>query len=407
MDFGLAASLRFAALRNDGWWRGEAVVQLTEMQRAVQRLAREFAKKEIAPHAAQWDREVRFPKEAVQRMADVGLLGLSAPEKFGGSAADSVALALAVEEIARADASCALVLSMANSLSILTLLRYGTPAQQAQYIPQFASGAALACFAMSEPHAGSNAAKMRTRAIRKGERYVISGTKQFITIGSVSRLAFVFAVTDPSAGTNGISCFLVPTETPGYCVMRKEEKLGVRASDTCQIALDEVEVSAEQMIGAAGDGYRIALHGLGASRIGVAAQAVGIAQAAFALASAREREAFDHKLVEHQAIAFKLADMAIAIKAARLLTLDAAQRKDAGLLYAAHSAMAKTFAAEMSERVCSDALQIFGGYGYMKDHPIERLYRDARVFQIYEGTSEIQRLLIGREIAQGRLDEDV
>jgi butyryl-CoA dehydrogenase len=384
-------------------------LQLTETQRAVQQLAREFAKKEIAPHAAQWDREARFPKEAVQRMADVGLLGLSAPEKFGGSAADSVALALAVEEIACADASCALVLSMANSLSILTLLRYGTPAQQAQYIPQFASGATLACFAMSEPHAGSNAAKMRTRAIRKGERYAISGTKQFITIGSVSRLAFVFAVTDPSAGTNGISCFLVPTETPGYCVMRKEEKLGVRASDTCQIALDEVEVSAEQMIGAAGDGYRIALHGLGASRIGVAAQAVGVAQAAFALASAyaRERETFDHKLVEHQAIAFKLADMAIAIKAARLLTLDAAQRKDAGLRYAAHSAMAKTFAAEMSERVCSDALQIFGGYGYMKDHPIERLYRDARVFQIYEGTSEIQRLLIGREIAQGRLDEDV
>ena len=383
-------------------------MQLTETQREVRRLAREFAKKEIAPHASQWDREARFPKEAVQRMADVGLLGLSAPEKFGGSGADSVALALAVEEIARADASCALVLSMANSLSILTLLRYGTPAQQAQYIPQFASGAALACFAMSEPHAGSNAAKMRTRAIRKGERYVISGTKQFITIGSVSRLAFVFAVTDPSAGTKGISCFLVPTETPGYCVMRKEEKLGVRASDTCQIALDEVEVSAEQLIGATGDGYRIALHGLGASRIGVAAQAVGVAQAAFALASgyAREREAFDQKLVEHQAIAFKLADMAIAIKAARLLTLDAAQRKDAGLPYAAASAMAKTFAAEMSERVCSDALQIFGGYGYMKDHPIERLYRDARVFQIYEGTSEIQRLLIGREIAQGRLDED-
>jgi alkylation response protein AidB-like acyl-CoA dehydrogenase len=341
-------------------------------------------------------------------MAEAGLLGMTAPEKFGGSSADSVALALAVEEIAGADASCALVLSMANSLSILTLLRYGTPEQQARFIPQIARGKALACFAMSEPQAGSNAAKMRTRAVRKGERYVISGTKQFITMGSVSRLAFVFAVADPAADRKGISCFLVPTDTAGYRVMRKEEKLGLRASDTCQIALDEVEVTREQMIGVPGDGYRIALHALGASRIGVAAQAVGVAQAAFVLASAyaREREAFEQKLVEHQAIAFKLADMAISIKAGRLLALDAARRKDAGLPYAAASAMAKTFAAEMSERVCSDALQIFGGYGYMKDHPIERLYRDARVFQIYEGTSEIQRLLIGREIALNRLDED-
>jgi butyryl-CoA dehydrogenase len=383
-------------------------VELTQTQRDVRALAREFAKNEIAPHAAQWDRDACFPTQAVRRMAELGLLGMTAPEKLGGSGADSVALALAVEEIARADASCALVLSMANSLSILTLLRYGTPRQQTEFIPQIASGAALACFAMSEPHAGSNAAKMRTRAVRHGERFVISGTKQFITIGSVSRLAFVFALTDPSAGSKGISCFLVPTDTPGFRVVRKEEKLGLRASDTCQIALDEVEVAGEQMIGAAGEGYRIALHALGASRIGVAAQAGGVAQAAFSLAAAyaREREAFDSKLIEHQAIAFKLADMAIAIKAGRLLTLDAARRKDAGTPYAAASAMAKTFAAEMSERVCSDALQIFGGYGYMKDHPIERLYRDARVFQIYEGTSEIQRLLIGREIAQDRLDED-
>jgi butyryl-CoA dehydrogenase len=383
-------------------------VQLTETQRQVRRMARELARREIAPHAAQWDCEVRFPNEAVQRMAEAGLLGMTAPEKFGGSGADSVALALAVEEIARADATCALVLSMANSLAILTLLRYGTPDQQAKFIPQIASGAALACFAMSEPHAGSNAAKMRTRAVRKGEGFVISGTKQFITMGSVSRLAFVFAVTDPASGSKGISCFLVPTDTAGYRIIRKEEKLGLRASDTCQIALDDVEVAPGQVIGKPGDGYRIALHALGASRIGVAAQAVGVAQAAFALASnyAREREAFEQKLIEHQAIAFKLADMATAIKAGRLLALDAARRKDAGLPYAAASAMAKTFASEMSERVCSDALQIFGGYGYMKDHPIERLYRDARVFQIYEGTSEIQRLLIGREIAQDRLDED-
>jgi alkylation response protein AidB-like acyl-CoA dehydrogenase len=383
-------------------------VQLTETQWQVRRMGRELARREIAPHATQWDREARFPDEAVRRMAEVGLLGMTAPEKLGGSGADSVALALAVEEIARADASCALVLSMANSLSILTLLRFGTPEQQARYIPQIASGEALACFAMSEPHAGSNAVKMRTRAMPQRDRFIISGTKQFITMGSVSRLAFVFAVTDAAAGSKGMSCFLLPTDAPGYRVVRKEEKLGLRASDTCQIALDDVEVVSGQMIGMPGDGYRIALHGLGASRIGVAAQAVGVAQAAFALASAyaREREAFEQKLVEHQAIAFKLADMAISIKAGRLLALDAARRKDAGEPYAAASAMAKTFAAEMSERVCSDALQVFGGYGYMKDHPIERLYRDARVFQIYEGTSEIQRLLIGREIARNRLDED-
>jgi butyryl-CoA dehydrogenase len=383
-------------------------LQLTETQRDVRRLARQFAKAEITPYAAQWDRDAAFPMEAIHRMAKAGLLGMTAPKQFGGSGADSVALALAVEEIARADASSALVLSMANSLSILLLMRYGTAAQQQRFLPEIVTGASLACFTMSEPHAGSNAAKMRTRAIRKGDRYVISGTKQFITTGSVSRLAFVFAVTEPGAGIKGISCFLVPTDTRGFRVVRRESKLGLRASDTCQIALDDVEVAADQMLGTAGEGYRIALNGLGASRIGVAAQAVGVAQAAFtsAAAYAREREAFEKKLIEHQGIAFKLADMATEIKAARLLTLHAAALKDADAPYATASAMAKVFAAEMSERVCSAALQVFGGYGYMKDYPIEKLYRDARVFQIYEGTSEIQRILISRAIAEDRLEDD-
>jgi butyryl-CoA dehydrogenase len=382
-------------------------VQLSETQREARRLARQFAKTEITPHAAQWDRDAAFQMETIQRMAKAGLLGMTAPEQFGGSSADSVALALTVEEIARADASCALVLSMANSLSILLLMRYGTSAQQQRFLPEIVSGACLACFTMSEPHAGSNAAKMRTRAVRKGDRYVINGTKQFITTGSVSRLAFVFAVTDPGAGIKGISCFLVPTDNRGYSVVRKESKLALRASDTCQIALDDVEVAADQMLGAPGNGYRIALHGLGASRIGVAAQAVGVAQAAFtsAAAYAREREAFDKKLIEHQGIAFKLADMATEIKAARLLTLHAAMLKDADAPYATASAMAKVFAAEMSERVCSAALQVFGGYGYMQDYPIEKLYRDARVFQIYEGTSEIQRILISRAVAEDQLDD--
>jgi butyryl-CoA dehydrogenase len=384
-------------------------VRLTATQQDVRHLAREFARIEIAPHAAQWDRDAHFPMEVMRRMASVGLLGMTAPESFGGSGADSVALALAVEEIARADASCALVLSMANSLSILLLMSYGTPAQQAAFMPHIVSGACFACFTISEPNAGSNAAKMRTRAVKKGDQYVITGTKQFITTGSVSRLAFVFAVTEPDAGAKGISCFLVPTDTPGFRVVRKEDKLGLRASDTCQIALDEVEVAAEQMLGAPGEGYRIALHGLSASRIGVAAQAVGVAHTAFSAASAyaREREAFDKKLIDHQAIAFKLADMATETKAARLLTLHAATLKDAGVPYGTASAMAKVFAAEMSERVCSAALQVFGGYGYMKDYPIEKLYRDARVFQIYEGTSEIQRLLIARAIAKDQLDDEL
>jgi butyryl-CoA dehydrogenase len=301
-------------------------MRLTDTQRDVRRLAREFARANIAPYAAQWDRDASFPMQVFREMANAGLLGMTAPEYFGGSGADSVALALAVEEIARADASCALVLSMANSLSILLLMSYGTLIQQARFMREIVSGACLACFTMSEPHAGSNAAKMRTRAVKKGDRYVISGTKQFITTGSVSQLAFVFAVTDPDAGTKGISCFLVPTDAQGFRVLRKEDKLGVRASDTCQIALDDVEVAVDKMLGAPGAGYRIALHGLSASRIGVAAQAVGVAQAAFASACAyaREREAFDKKLVEHQDIAFKLADMATEIKAARLLTLHAA-----------------------------------------------------------------------------------
>jgi butyryl-CoA dehydrogenase len=318
-------------------------------------------------------------------MAEVGLLGMTAPERYGGSEADSIALALAIEEIARTDASCALVLSMANSLSILLLMAYGTEEQKARWIPEIVKGACIACFTVSEPHAGSNAAKLWTRAVRKNNRYIINGTKQFVTTGSVSRLAFVFAVTEPNAGPKGISCFLVPTDAAGFRVVRKEDKLGLRASDTCQIALDDVEVAAEAMLGTSGQGYRIALHGLGASRIGVAAQATGVARAAFIAASAyaRERESFERKLVDHQAIAFKLADMATEIQAARLLTLHAAMLKDAGLPYVTASSMAKVFAAEMSERVCSAALQVFGGYGYMKDLPIEKYYRDARVFQIY------------------------
>ena len=382
-------------------------MQLTDDQKQIAALARDFARGEIAPYAAQWDRDASFPMTTIKKMAEVGLLGMTAPERFGGSDADTVALVAAVEEIARADASCALVLSMANSLSVLSLMTFGTPEQQVQWLPQIANGECIACFTLTEPHAGSNPTAMKAVAERKGDRYVLRGTKQFISLGSVSRLAFVFALTDPAAGAKGISCFLVPTDSKGFRVVRKENKLGVRASDTCQIAFDDIEIAPAQMLGQAGDGYRIALHGLGASRIGVAAQAVGVAAAALAEASnyARERVSFDHQLIEHQAIGFRLADMATETQAARLLTHHAASLKDRGEPYATASSMAKLFAAEMCERVCSGAIQVFGGNGCMKDYPLERWYRDARVFQIYEGTTEIQRMIISRAIAQNRLFE--
>jgi alkylation response protein AidB-like acyl-CoA dehydrogenase len=373
-------------------------------QIAVRDLARDFARVELAPHAAQWDRDAEFPMAAICKMAEVGLLGMTAPARFGGSDASAVSLAIAIEEIARADASAALVLSMANSLSILSLMAFGTTEQQDAWLPRIVSGDCIACFTLTEPQVGSNAAAIKTTARRKGKRYVLCGTKQFISLGSVSKLAFVFALTEPSAGAKGISCFLVPTDSKGFTVIRKEDKLGLRASDTCQIAFDDVELSDEQMLGNPGGGYRIALHGLAASRIGVAAQATGVAAAALEHAAnyARERESFGQKLYTHQGIGFRLADMATEVQAARLLTRHAADLKDRGTAYEPASSMAKLYAAEMCERVCSGAIQVFGGYGYMKDYPVERLYRDARVFQIYEGTSEMQRLIISRAIAAGR-----
>ena len=374
-------------------------------QLAILDLARAFTRAEITPHAAQWDRDAVFPSTAIRKMAEVGLLGMTAPSRFGGSDASAVALAMAVEEIARGDASCALVISMANSLSILSLMSYGNKEQQDEWLPRIVSGDCIACFTLTEPQVGSNAAAIKTTALRRGDRYILRGSKQFISLGSAASLAFVFALTNPAAGAKGISCFLVPTNSKGFTVVRKEDKLGLRASDTCQIAFDDVEMSESQMLGKPGEGYRIALHGLGASRIGVAAQATGVAAAALdhASAYASERESFGQKLIAHQGIGFRLADMATELQAARLLTRHAAELKDRGGEYALASSMAKLYAAEMCERVCSGAIQVFGGYGYMKDYPVERLYRDARVFQIYEGTSEMQRLIISRSIAAGRL----
>ena len=291
----------------------------------------------------------------IRKMAEVGLLGTTAPADFGGCGADAISLAIAIEEIARADASCALVLSMANSLSILSLMRFGTADQRAQWLPGIVSGECLACFTRPSRKQDRIRLPCNRSPSAKGDRYILRGTKQFVSLGSVSRLAFVFVLTDPAAGSKGISCFLVPTDAKGFRVIRKEDKLGLRASDTCQIAFDDVEIELGQLLGNPGEGYRIALHGLGASRIGVAAQAVGVAAAALheASAYARERASFGSRLIEHQAIAFRLADMATQIQSARLLTHHAASLKDRGEPYAIASSMAKLHSAEMCERVCS------------------------------------------------------
>jgi len=305
--------------------------------------------------------------------------------------------------VARVDAAMAVALSVTNSVVAWPLWRHGNDEQRKRYLPQLARGEILGAFCLTEPQAGSDAAALKTRARRRGNRWVLNGTKQFITSGSSADIALVFAVTDPAAGRRGISAFIVPTDIQGYRVASLEKKLGQRASDTAQLVFEDLELTPDLMLGAEGEGYKIALANLEGGRIGIAAQAIGMARAAYeaALAYAKEREAFGQKIVAHQAVAFRLADMATQIAAARGLVLDAAAKRDAGEPCLTEAAMAKLFASEMAERVASDAIQIHGGYGYLADFPVERIYRDVRVCQIYEGTSEIQRLIIAREIAKG------
>jgi alkylation response protein AidB-like acyl-CoA dehydrogenase len=334
-------------------------------------------------------------------MAALGLLGMLVPEEWGGSAADQVAFALAMEEIAAGDGGCSTIMAVQNSVVCMPLLRFGTTAQKEQYLRKLASGELLGAFALTEPHTGSDASNLRTTAKRDNQGYVLRGTKQFITSGANADLAIVFAVTDAAAGKRGISAFIVPTDAPGYRVVSLENKLGQRCSDTAQIAFDDLQLSADALLGEEGQGYRIALANLEGGRIGVGAQAVGMARAAYAAALdyAREREAFGQPIIEHQAVAFRLADMATQIDAARLLVLRAAQLRDAGEPCLKEASMAKLFASEMAERVCSAALQIHGGYGYVSDFPVERIYRDVRVCQIYEGTSDVQRMVISRALS--------
>jgi butyryl-CoA dehydrogenase len=374
---------------------------LNAEQRLVRDTMRAFAQEQLAPNAARWDRDAHFPRDELRALGALGALGMVVPEEWGGAAMDYVSLAVALEEIAAGDGATSTIVSVQNSVVCGPVQAFGTGAQKEKYLKPLARGEWLGCFCLSEPHVGSDAGAITTRAERQGDRYVLNGVKQFITTGKHADIAVVFAVTDKALGKKGISAFIVEARTPGYVVARVEEKLGQHASDTAQIVFEDCIVPAENLLGTEGNGYRIALANLETGRIGIAAQAVGMARAAFeaALAYARERQSFGKPIVEHQAVNFRLADMAVQIEAARQLVWHAASLRDAGEPCLKEASMAKLFASEMAERVCSDAIQIHGGSGYVNDFPVERIYRDVRVCQIYEGTSDIQRLVIGRALA--------
>jgi len=376
-------------------------MRLNEEQALIRDTMRAFAQGELAPNAARWDREHHFPREELRALGALGALGIVVPERWGGAGLDYVCLAVTLEEIAAGDGATSTIVSVQNSVVCGPLNAFGTEAQKEHYLKPLARGEHLGCFCLTEPQAGSDAGAIAARAVREGEHWVLNGVKQFITTGKNADIAIVFAVTDKASGKRGISAFVVETGTPGYVVARVEEKMGQRASDTAQIVFENCRIPAANLLGREGDGYRIALSNLEGGRIGIAAQAVGMARAAFeaALAYARERTAFGKRIAEHQAVNFRLADMATEIEAARQLVLHAAALRDAGEPCLKEASMAKLFASEMAERVCSGAIQIHGGYGYVADFPVERIYRDVRVCQIYEGTSEIQRLVIGRAVA--------
>jgi butyryl-CoA dehydrogenase len=375
-------------------------LDLTPEQAMIQQMAREFAEKEVRPIAEAIDREARFPRETVQRMAELGFMGIAVPEGYGGSGGDAVAYVLAVEEIARACASHAVIMSVNNSLYCDPVLTHGTEEQKARFLTPYASGKKIGCFALTEPEAGSDASNQSTIARAEGDGYVLDGRKVFVTNGREASGALVFAQTDRAAGRHGITAFLVEKGTPGFTVVKTEDKLGIRASDTAELLFERCRVPTANRLGAPGQGFRIALGTLDGGRIGIAAQALGIATAAYeaAVAYARERKSFGVPIGQHQMVQWMLADMATAIEAARLLTRRAAWRKDSGAPYGAEAAMAKLFAAETAMRVTTDAIQVHGGYGFIKEYQVERHFRDAKITQIYEGTSQIQKLVIARRL---------
>ncbi|MDF1722808.1 MAG: acyl-CoA dehydrogenase family protein [Minwuia sp.] len=378
-------------------------MQLNEDQTMIRDAARAFAEGELAPGAMERDRTSEPPMDLLRQMGGLGLMGMTVPEQWGGAGADMTSYVLALMEVAAADGAVSTIMSVNNSPCCAALMRYGNDNQREQWLRPQATGDIIGAFCLTEPQAGSDASNLRTRAVRHGDRWVLNGVKQFITSGSIGGVALVFAVTDPERKSRGISAFLVPTDTPGYRVASKEQKLGQRASDTCQIAFEDCAVPLENLVGEEGGGYRIALANLETGRIGIAAQAIGMARAAYdrAAAYARERTAFGKTIVEHQAVGFRLADMKTRIEVATQMLYHAADLKQRGEPCLSEASMVKLFASEMAEQVCTDAIQIHGGYGYVADYEVERIYRDVRVCQIYEGTSDVQRLVIARQIAAG------
>ena len=374
---------------------------LTDDQIMIRDTARQFARERLAPTAAERDRSGETPRGLLAEMGALGFMGMTIPEEWGGAGADTVAYVLAMEEIAGGDGGISTLMSVNNSPVAAALYGYGSTDQKERFLKPLARGEINAAFSLTEPQAGSDASNLKTRAEKQGNKYVLNGAKQFITSGATADINLMFAVTEPAARKGGISAFIVPTDTPGYKVVRKEEKLGQRSSDTCALILEDMEVTPDLLVGQEGEGYRIALANLEAGRIGIAAQAIGMARAAYdqAVAYAKERVSFGQPLIEHQAVAFRLADMATRIEAAHQMALNVARLKDAGRPCLKEAAMAKLFASEIAEQVCSDAIQIHGGYGYLQDFPVERLWRDVRVCQIYEGTSDVQKMIISRAIA--------
>ena len=370
-------------------------------QEMIRDAVRDFVRTEITPHAARWDKEHHFPKNVHQGLAALGAYGICVPEEYGGAGLDYLSLALVLEEIATGDGGTSTVISVTNCPVNAILMRYGSEAQKQQWLAPLARGEMLGAFCLTEPHVGSDASALRTTATRDGNDYVINGVKQFITSGKNGDVAIVIAVTDKAAGKRGMSAFIVPTSAPGYQVLRLEDKLGQHSSDTAQIQFEGCRIPVANLIGAEGEGYKIALSALEGGRIGIAAQSVGMARAAFdcALQYSKERESFGQPIFNHQAVGFRLADCATQIEAARQLIWYAASLRDAGLPCLKEAAMAKLFASEMAERVCSAAIQTLGGYGVVNDFPVERIYRDVRVCQIYEGTSDVQKILIQRALA--------
>jgi alkylation response protein AidB-like acyl-CoA dehydrogenase len=374
---------------------------LSEQHQMIRDALRDFSQQQLTPNTARWDRERQFPHDALKQLAALGAFGVAVPQEQGGAGLDYLSLALVIEEIAAGDGGVSTIISVNNCPVCSIGISYANEAQQRDWLMPLAKGDMLGAFCLTEPHAGSDASALRTTARRDGDSYVLNGVKQFITSGKNADVAIVMAVTDKAAGKRGISAFWVPTNTPGYIVARIEEKLGQHSSDTAQILFEDCRIPAANLIADEGMGYKIALSGLEGGRIGIAAQSVGMAQAAFdaALLYAKDRQSFDKPLFEHQAVQFRLAEMATQIEAARQLVWHAATMKDAGVPCLKEAAMAKLFASEMAEKICTEAIQIHGGYGYLADFPVERIYRDVRVCQIYEGTSDIQKILIGRALA--------